>query len=472
MRRSCLLFLLFFPAAAPQNRDTLETLVTASGGVVLLEWSQKHPWKDQLAGGLALVAEYQTPSGRRVSEVLATARPRHQNRSHRFPLPAAITAPPQGPVCLFFQLPNRRILPLRRANRQGDETARFRLEAWESAAAYHAGESFRRQQIQAAEQALAVKQRDIQAQQHLIRKAGWLATNNCRDVTPPPAQTARPFDAIDPDQHDAVARLVCIRRVWNAESRLDRLRPQAQGGDRDSFARYIGLATRTVRSPLVTAPIADALQETADALPAGAAGRVDQARQFRADWDKWSARAANYNRPHFGEPDDVLYLQSGAAESGRRIFYPLILKQMGVSPQPPALPPAAQDFLGYLGASVEAYTRCVADGRKQLQAKFESWVTLRDKVPELQQLAHADILRACQRDLALLARLQSEAESLQQQLAQLRNVPPSPPPAPASSGAAQLNFAACELAPPHLVTPNRESRSNPPSAQSKPARAQ
>src|SRR5262245_4632646 len=47
-----------------QDRDTLETEVTAEGDVVLLKWSKKHPWDAQLlASAPMLLGEYRTPNG-------------------------------------------------------------------------------------------------------------------------------------------------------------------------------------------------------------------------------------------------------------------------------------------------------------------------------------------------------------------------------------------------------------------------
>ena len=45
--------------ADAQSRDTLETKLTADGATILLEWSKKHPWHQELQSrGAALIAEY------------------------------------------------------------------------------------------------------------------------------------------------------------------------------------------------------------------------------------------------------------------------------------------------------------------------------------------------------------------------------------------------------------------------------
>ena len=106
-------------AAAAQDRDTLWTRATAEGRVISLSWDRAHPWDAILtSGGAQLFARYVVEGGKEVTEPLgnATVRP-GDTRTVRFPLPDTLRANPTGPVCLLFQLPDRRVLPIRRAAR-------------------------------------------------------------------------------------------------------------------------------------------------------------------------------------------------------------------------------------------------------------------------------------------------------------------------------------------------------------------
>lgn len=437
-------------ALTAQDRDTLETKVTADGGIVLLEWSKKHPWGLEMAArGAALVAEYVTGSRGLVSEVLRVAPGRanpKEDRALRFRLPERIASPPQGPVCLFIQLPNRKVLPVRKANNRGDDTSRFRFEAWEAGAAKAAAVELLKLRISSTEAALAVKQKDVETQQSIIAKGGWTSPGACQQVASPvSAEVRRPYDAVDPREQDPIARKVCIHRVWFGEQLIDRLRAAGGKGNEKSARNYVLASTSFVRSPASLEAVVSILKERVAEPDDSLQSRFAQATAYSADWQKWEPAMPAYSRPHFGEPTDTLDLQSTAREAAQRMFRPALSKEVNLTPENDPAPPRPTDAAGYLGGSLEAYFRCVEDGRKQLATKYESWTALRAKAPELQAMAQADMTRACQREFGLLERLKNEVKTLEEQLVRDRDALKAAEQAAAPAGGKSqvLNSAAC-----------------------------
>lgn len=434
-----------------QDRDTLETKVTAEGSLVLLEWSKKHPWSLEMASrGAALVAEYVTGGRGLVSEVLRTAPGRanpKDDRALRFRLPEKIASPPQGPVCLFIQLPNRKVLPVRKANNRGDDTSRFRFEAWETVAAQRAAVESLKVRIAAAEAALAVKQKDVETQQSIIAKGGWKGADACAAITGPvSSEVRRPYDAVDPREQDAIARKVCIHRVWFGEQFLDRKRSAGEKGDQKSAQTYVSAAASVVRSPAVLDAIVSMLKEKVTEPDESLRARFAQAAAYTADWQRWEPAMSAYSRPHFGESFDTLDLQSTAQDAAKRLLHPQLAKEVQLPPEKDLAPPRPTDAAGYLGGSLEAYFRCVQDGKKQLATKYESWTALRAKTPELQAMAQADMMRACQREFGVLDRLTREVKALEEKLGRDRQAlaAAEKASAPGSGKSQVLNGAACQ----------------------------
>jgi hypothetical protein len=125
----------FTSGAAARDRDTLWTKVTAAGETITLSWDKNHPWDADLkATGAQLIARYRGDAGNEVAESFGRATPSGKNeRTIHFTLPHSTNRPAAGPVCLVLQLPNGRVLPVRRATQRGDDTAGFRYDAVEKA---------------------------------------------------------------------------------------------------------------------------------------------------------------------------------------------------------------------------------------------------------------------------------------------------------------------------------------------------
>ena len=451
------------PPFYAQNRDTLETRVTAAGNVILVEWTKKHPWDAELlAGGGFLAAEYRTASGGagldclNNADVPAPAVPYPQNRSRRaygyggrmanclglpsapirgrddrvlrFRLPDALYSIPAGPVCLSVRLPNRRILPIRRSTDRGEETARFRHEPWEREAAKQAEAAVLREEIALLQAAVATAQTSVANQESNNAQKSWQNAAACQNMQVPDLDTGkldRPVAA--PEKQDLVARMVCVLRAANGQIRFNEeserrskaqppaAAPAPEGAPNPRLiAALSGLRPGNGNLNFVQAPgILDAilnLRPEARGEPAFAF-RLAQLKQFNADWQQFRPQLVDYvkqfPKPHFGELDDMLYLQSVPIATGERLSKALAsgaeLDPIGIR--------------GFVGASLEAYTRCVDDGKNQLDRNYRSAVELKQSLPQKQESIRQQLTQSCMTGIAKLDELRAALKSNQEQLA-------------------------------------------------------
>jgi hypothetical protein len=450
---------LAWPCAA-QSRETLETRVTARNGAVFLKWGKKHPWDAQLqASGAILVAEYRTRAGAVALDCLDSpstepdgARGRRpamparrgcagipgklegdrDDRTLRFSLPASTTATPAGPVCLFFRLPNGRVLPIRRANKEREGTARFRYEPWEDAAKHQRDVAALEARVDGMRRAVAVMAQRIAAQESANDRDGWTSPEACQAIQAPDlgnAQRERPL--AEPAEQEEIATRVCIMRVWYADSLLARLPLERK------------IAIGVVQPPAVLDQVFALLPGTAADQPS-VPERQRQAEQYRGDWKRWAASVRHYRDgivrdsfqlPHFGDFRDYLGLQSITTQAGERIAAQLARNERA----------DPTDLAGWVGGSLEAYTRCVSDGKAQLATSYRNARELETRSPAVREGIRQTMIRACQSGLAKLAELRTEHARLVAELQQAEAAlsaaqrPPSLP-----DRQVELNTAVCE----------------------------
>ena len=290
--------------ANAQSRDTLETKLTADGATILLEWSKKHPWHQELQSrGATLIAEYRTASRGIVSEVVSAGARRERDdddRALRFQLPESITSPPLGSICLYVQLPTRRLLPIRRANDGDHDTARFRYEAWEMSAARRATAAVLTANADLARRKLAANQQDVTTQQSIVSRGYGQTLDACQNVpTPALADAGRPFDVLPQERHRDAATQVCIMRARNGE---------------------VSKTFEVVKSPALLERLFQLLPEDVRTTDQTLVLRQRQLREFRRDWDRWFPELDRFPQPFFGNPRDRLFLQTttGTRSPGAR----------------------------------------------------------------------------------------------------------------------------------------------------------
>ena len=441
-------------AVIAQDKDTLWTKATAEGKVILLSWDKHHPWDAALTmQGAILLAKYRVDARREVTETLAkgVVLP-NQDRTIRFRLPDGVQASPAGPVCLLIQLPDRRLLPIRRADRKGDDTVGFRYQPWEQQIREQSQSRAAETAVTAAQNALKISEQSIANQQASITRRGWSTMAACDNVSAPaPTAAARPFDVVAPQEQDDVARRVCVRRTWygnelvkqivpNALKRLASARDAAKA--RDSLSELAFPFTG-----LGGADIPDLLQQLASVLGntnGTVIARRQQIQAFLRDWNRWSDGAKAY-APQLGADDDYLRWPSTAGEIAFRIFGPALAKLINADWLTTGTPQATQqDFEAYLGASLDAYAGCVSDGNKQLKIKYDNWQKEQQAAPQFTAAERDFLVRECKQEVGLLDKLKAEHDTLQSQLTRAQQaLATATTAAPLPTKALSLNSSAC-----------------------------
>ena len=445
-----------------QSRETLETEVSADGDVIFLKWSNKHPWDAELqAAAPALVAEYRAPNGTVGTDCLRGAAPtaavrggaqrgvaaagcgvqglvrgKATDRMVAYRLPEELTATPTGQVCLYFQLPNQRILPLRLSNPRGDSTSRFRHEDWDREATRRSAARDMQQTLATLQRNESVRAANVEQLRASNVKQGWTSATACAAIPPPAFKSVgeeeQPLAA--PAERDAVARQVCVMQVSNA----DKLLQENKIKDLERLTR------RRLLPPGELQEMLDSLQASGEKLPPLFQQRKIELAGYLRDWQRWAPEVQRYRatlqaqgkrRPHFGEYDSTIVLQSSTADVGDRIAKDVA--SGGVN---------AADLLGFVGGSLEAYGRCLADGEAQMDTAYTSVTKLRAQEPILLKRAHDQLIQACQKGVATLdqeqARLAAEQAAVAQAEKTLREATATPfGPIPRRNK--ELNAVAC-----------------------------
>jgi hypothetical protein len=432
---------LFAVALAGQGRDTLETRVTAEGNEITFEWTKKHPWDaDLIARGASLYAEYRDSKGVEGSECLQAGRSRadamgrrgesmrgsntcftgnavirRDDRTIHFQLPDTLTAEPSGAVCLILRLPDNRVLPIRRASRRGDDTARFQVEVWASTAARRRRVENLQQRRKAIEAGIATQTTAVADQERSNAARGWRSPEACQTITAAPlaiAKSGRPLAA--PHEQDAVARQVCIARVAEGTAELRQVSPP------DDIATLL-------------AWLPDAVVNQWLAL------RGAQRQRFVDDWARYSPTRASYiakNRvmPHFGTYRDRVPIQSQAHDA--------YLKIPKARPSDP--PIDTKLVLGYLGAKVEAYERCVTDGVRQLDLNYREAMALEATLATMPERLREQEIKSCLGGMEKLAAMRARIAALNDDLSRIDGeITAMPSSAPPPAKRRELNDVLC-----------------------------
>jgi hypothetical protein len=398
-------------AVVAQNRETLETDVSVNGNEVIFKWSKKHPWDAELiARGASLYAEYRTArsAGVECLQQPGNASPqfpgrrgagagncftgnsvlRGDDRTIRFQLPETLTAEPTGPVCLLLRLPDQRVLPIRRANKLGGDTARFEIPEWSRAVTARLRRTSlenRRAELRAA---IATQTTEITEQEQSNRGKGWVSAESCSGQSGGTVEIARSGRPVaPPDQQDAIARQVCVIRAQNGLQYTRGVQPPT------TVQNFLALVDPAVRDNWLKL-------------------RGQQLSEWIDDWERFgntipSYKAQNKALPHFGTYENWIPIQSLAGESYQRIRAALEAKT----------PIDQKDVLGYYGATVEAYGRCVRDGKNQLDLNYREAAALQTAVQQLPERLQQQAVQACQAGIARVVSMRTRVTTFEQELA-------------------------------------------------------
>ena len=446
-------------AVAAQDRDTLFTRITAEGNTVTLKWDKDHPWDKQLAtSGAELFAEYRSAARGVVAESLGRAASKGGDREFRFTLPDSVRSIPASQICLYLQpLGGRALLPVRRANQQGTDPSRFRYEPWERVVRARADAAAADARLATARTEADVAARRVQAQEAVLVKRGWAGPNACQNVTVAASQVPpRPYDVVDPEQQDEVARRVCVHRVWHGrritqgyvESLRERLARLEASRDlkraRDLLQTTYGDAFIV---PEAAGPLLEQLRKMVGGEDAALRPRAAQAAEFLRDWNRLSTNIATYD-PQLGTATDVLSWPATASAVVLRVLGPGLAAQLNAEWAMQGEPPATvRDFAGVIGAALDAYTDCVKDGTRQLAVKFTAWESLQKQLESgvrERQLAQF-LTRECQQETSTWDKLKAAHGSWQAEVGRLEAAKTqlASATAPLPQRAQVLNLIAC-----------------------------
>ncbi len=208
--------------------------------------------------------------------------------------------------CLYFQLPNQKLLPVRKAGPQILDTVRMRYQPWENIAVRNSQEKSRDAQLAVIKRAIDVKATEIDTAEKVLKAKGWDSADACQKIaTPQFAVGQRPFDIVDPPKQEEVARRVCVSRIkWAADALNTYFKEnkKLQEAPPELKQEYF---TEKVLSDVMLAPdeLAGILQTVkGSATDSNFSQRQQQLKDFRVDWTHWAPSADTYTPQLGGKP--------------------------------------------------------------------------------------------------------------------------------------------------------------------------
>jgi hypothetical protein len=348
--------------------------------------------------------------------VLATGRPVLE-RSLAFALPDTLKNAPKGTVCLYVQLAaNNALLPLRMA-RGGHDTARFRYAAWESQVSAQSQARYLSMAADSLETQLKDARELKEKRAASLVQRGIGSAQACEAISTQRSVPERPPISVIPEaQRDGVARQVCIGRIdYSRRFFLGRLaaeKPEKREALLEVFS-ILAMAAPQAADALLK------LQAGADGIAASALqDRQKQAHVLSDDWRKYSPTVGKDFWPPFGKPNDYLESVGEAKRANEFLLRQLYGEQLGL---PAGAAPSPRELFGALGALMDAYSGCVEDGRRQLQAIAENWAALQTASPERDRRLRDYQVTECRREHRQVETLRSTENDIAADLARVQD---------------------------------------------------
>lgn len=296
-------------------------------------------------------------------------------------------AAPLGPVCLQIRLPNGRLLPVRQATSLDEDTARFQYEEWGRSAAARAQKENIEARRSSIRTALSTQSAAVKTQDEINTRKGWVSEQACNNVTGGIVEIHRSERPVaSPSEQDRVARMMCIIRLDNGGQHVATAKSPSQ------LTHYLERLDPAVRDRWIEL-------------------RGQQIKQFVDDWKSLSPEIAafkeRYRIPHFGSYSDVLFLQSLTIDAGHAAREAIKASR---EPRP-------QDILGYVGGSVEAYDRCIRDGKQQVDLNYRQAQALKADLSTLPERLRLQAAQECREAVTKLDNMRSRLAGFEQGLA-------------------------------------------------------
>ena len=169
---------------------------------------------------------------------------------------------------------------------------------------------------------------------------------------------------------------------------------KAERGRRDTTPNFLKLLER----------VPETMHEQWRAL------RGPKLERFAQDWQRLQGQRQVYvDRnpiPHFGSHQDRLAVQSLAFDG--------LVKAVSA----PGDRAEATRILGYLGSSVEAYGRCVEDGRRQLDLNYREAHSLEFRLASVPERLRDEEVKSCQAGVGRLEAMRAKLTELEGSVSQ------------------------------------------------------
>lgn len=387
--------------------ETLGVSVVASGPSIDVSWSELHGWNSVMSQrGLRLIAEYPAATSGLVREQVALGRLTGV-RQMSFALPASLRSNPTGSVCLYLSVAGTdRIVPIRKAGPQREDTGRFRYAEWESQAVAATQNSTARADtvalVRHKEELARIRDSKLEA----MKARGWVTQASCEAVSPDKFTANRPpAGVLATERHDAAARQACVNQAANARGHSQRL-------------TGVYIAERNVDALKSASSLASLLPSAAEALlQMKAQGnatfvqvlnrRQREARTVLNDWKAFSATVGKAYTPPIGTKADYLTLVATAQSAHARFIIQENASQLpqGVVNQATL---SAGDLVGMFGSMLDSYLGCVDDGKRQLQTALTAWNDIQRDSPERTRRIQQYFAAECRSQWQLIAKLDAD----------------------------------------------------------------
>lgn len=397
--------------------DNLGASVSANGPDVLLQWDELHAWDGLLSRrGADLVAEYQIGSSGWVREVLSAGQ-QPGRRALRFTLPPTLKGRASGPVCLYIQVSaNRALLPVRKLDQQGEDSARFRYQEWEHLAFENTANQLRQNEVAALEAQRNQLDTTIAQQTQALEQRGWPSDSSCDRITVQTATNSLPPPGVLPlDQQADAAKQVCIARMLLAKN-LQQRRIQDFLASPSPTSQKATEALKLAQSLAgQTARLADNILElksspqsplTAEVLQ----GRQKEARAFLSDWQTFLPTLQRKEPLPYGDLGLPSTIVSSAIPIQRILLLRDLAEKIGVNVN--EFPYQSKDVLALGGAMLDSYRGCVDDAQKELRLRRQTWDDLQKDNPERVRRLREHYVQSCHAGFTRLGQIVQERDRL------------------------------------------------------------
>lgn len=394
-------FLLVLAGCAGINaNDDAMVKLQANDNIINASWTLDHPWAKEFisqAAKFRLYGQY-VSHGKHVEVPLANAQLTGQT-GWTFQLPEKLPATPESPVCLHISAGRNQSIPVRSNGSAQYDTARFRYEPWERNIRNTSRLAEQQREINLLETAISQDEASVATYKKNLAARGIKTQGDCtrEEMTGTPSVAeAAPGKVVEPSRQQAASERICVHRTRNWGSKI--ILPPVYVIDVPAILKLY-FDARAITSP---------------------SSRNDQLySQFQKDWASWYKETGEGFLPEIGEKNDIL------AEVG---LVTAAINRWNTNPQNRN----NTDLNIIANGMLDAYTGCLEDVNKQLNANYNAW-QLAQKNKESRDQRYSEFKQAeCVRESTNIASTMQKIDTQRQKLQTLK-LTPAPNNSPATT---------------------------------------